>query len=272
LEAVQLYSAIVAQRGKLAANLISQLPAYKSLLDCGFIQKKGIIQSVLCDQCDAPHDAEIVFEDARYGYYCPDLGFVPKSRSELKAVKANIDKFVSSFAEHLEVKRRKTTPIADDIWRIGVLSSLNSDLVVYFCPTLRDAEDLEACRAALGREVKASYGIIFTALGELELPPYKTVNLTEALSFDAASKTFILDFDLFELAGVPVSQTGGRPSTYAKDINMLIEQREKLSIALDGRNDEAKAVLAAFKEQFPNKPPPALSTVKRYVSEFRSGS
>lgn len=136
---------------------------------------------------------------------------------------------------------------------------------------MRDAEDLEACRAALGREVKASYGIIFTALGALELPPYKTVNLTDALSFDAASRIVSLNFDLFETAGVPVRKPGGRPSPYVKDIEGLIEQRVKSGVTLDGRNEEAKAVLAVFKERFPTKRSPSLSTVKNYISDFRGG-
>lgn len=272
MEELQLYSEIMLQRGKLAANLISKYPAYTTLLDGGLIQEKGIIQSVICDQCETPHDAEIVFEGSQYGYFCPDLGFIPKDRSKLIAITANIDKFVSDLADYLEVKRRKTTPIAGDIWRVGVLSSYKSDLVIYFRPTLRDFEDLEACKAALGREVKASYGIILTALGALELPPYKTVKLTEALSFDAASGTFILDFDLFEIAGVPVRHKGGRPSLYANALSALIEQREKDGIALSGRNEEAKAVFAEFSVRFPNNPPPSLSTVKRYISEFRSGS
>ena len=144
MEAVQLYSAIITQRGKLAANSILQNPAYKALLNGGFIQERGIIQSVFCDQCDTPHDAEIVFEDEQYGYYCPDLGFIPKARSELIAVQANTDFFISNLAELLGAKRRKATPVASDIWRVGVVSSSNSDLVVYFCPTLRDAKDLEA--------------------------------------------------------------------------------------------------------------------------------
>ena len=155
MEAVQLYSAIITQRGKLAANSILQNPAYKALLNGGFIQERGIIQSVFCDQCDTPHDAEIVFEDEQYGYYCPDLGFIPKARSELIAVQANTDFFISNLAELLGAKRRKATPVASDIWRVGVVSSFNSDLVVYFCPTLRDAKDLEAFRAALGREVSS---------------------------------------------------------------------------------------------------------------------
>lgn len=272
MDAVELFVTLITQRDGVRANEYSGHLAYNHLIKAGLIEETGVVPSLVCDECDAPHDATIVYNQELYGYYCPDLGFVPKARSELIAVIANIDKFVSHLAEYLEIKRRKTTPIAGDIWRVGVLSSFKNDLVVYFCPTLRDAEDLGACRAALGREVKASYGIILTALGELELPPYKTVKLKEAISYDAASRNFILDFDLFEIAGVPLRQTGGRPSLYAKDLEGLIEQREKSRSTLDGRNEEAKAVLIAFKEQFPNKQPPALSTVKNYISTFRNGS
>ena len=271
MDAAEIFVTLITQRGGVRAIEYSKHSAYNHLLKAGFIEEAGVVPSLVCDECDAPHDATIVYEQEHYGYYCPDLGFVPKARSELITVKANIEKFVSNLAEHLDVRRRKTTPIAGDIWRVGVLISFKSDLAVYFCPTLRDAEDLEACRAALGREVKASYGIIFTALSALELPPYKTVNLTDALSFDAASRIFSLDFDLFEIAGVPVRKTGGRPSPYAKDLEGLIEQRVKSGVTLDGRNEEAKAVLIAFKEQFPTKRSPSLSTVKNYISEFRGG-
>lgn len=272
MDAVELFVTLITQRGGVRANEYSRHSAYNHLIKAGLIEETGVVPSLVCDECHFPHDANIVYERELYGFYCPDLGFVPKARSELIAVIANIDKFVSNLAEYLEVQRRKSTPILGDIWRVGVLSSFKSDLVVYFCPTLQDAKDLEACKAALGREVKASYGIILTALGTLELPPYKTVVLNEAMSFDAVTKAFILDLDLFKMAGVPAPQVGGRPSPYAKDLEVLIEQREKSGITLDGRNEEAKAVLIGFKMQSPNKKPPSLSTVKRYISEFRSGS
>lgn len=150
MDAAEIFVTLITQRGGVRAIEYSKHSAYNHLIQAGLIEETGVISSLVCDECDAPHDATIVYEQEHYGYYCPDLGFVPKARSELITVKANIQKFVSNLAEHLEAKRRKTTPIAGDIWRVGVLSSFKSDLTVYFLPYFARCRGLRGLQGSAG--------------------------------------------------------------------------------------------------------------------------
>jgi len=78
--------------------------------------------------------------------------------------------------------------------------------------------------------------------------------------------------ELATAAGVPDVRTGGRPSDYKNPLNELIAMRERDGQALQGRNEEAKALLTEFKTQFPKIKSPSVQTVRRYVSAARRGS
>ncbi|MEP6018780.1 MAG: hypothetical protein ABJ251_09900 [Paracoccaceae bacterium] len=252
------------------ASKYSTQPAYVQLLKLGLIEEIGVVASIICDECNQPHDAAVVYEASQYGYHCPELGFMPKDRTELIATQTNLGAIVTQLADHLNCKRRKSTPIKDDIWRIGAINTPAGDVVLYLKPTTQDAQDVHDFEAALAGEIKSSFGIVLTAKGNLHLPPYVTVPLQDALGIEAEELTVVVD--LMTIAGVAEVRTGGRPSDYKKPLNELIEMRENQGLALKGRNEEARALQAEFKAQFPNNACPSLPTIKRYVSEARSGA
>ena len=173
MDPVRLFAELIAQRRRVRAEIYSKLSAYATLSNAGLIEAKGVVSSVLCDDCSIPHDAEIVFEDPRYGYFCPELGFIEKERADLIAAQPNVDAFVAQLAVDLECKRRKSTPIAGDIWRVGTIETPEGDLVIYFQPTLRSEQDLREFENALAHEVRARFGIILAADGTLSKPATK---------------------------------------------------------------------------------------------------
>jgi len=172
LNAVDLFAALLAQRGRVQSVRYSSFPAYDDMIESGLIEETGIVSSMICDECDHPHDAKIVYEGSQYGYYCPELGFVSKPRSELIAVQPNLNAFVSQIANDLGCKRRKSSPLDNDTWRIGAIESTAGDVVLYLHPTLQDARDIRDVQAVLASEVKSPFGVILTSQGTLTAPPF----------------------------------------------------------------------------------------------------
>jgi len=272
LNAVDLFAVLLAQRGCVHGVGYAAFPAYDDLIKAGLIEESGMVSSIICDECDSPHDAKIVFEGSEYGYYCPELGFVSKPRSELVAVQPNLGAFVSQIADALGCKRRKSSPLDADTWRIGAIESTAGDVVLYLHPTLQDARDIGDVQAALASEVKSPFGVIITSSGTLTAPPFVTAQLEDVLSFDKKAGKLIVVTDIHTIAGVPEQRTGGRPNDYRKPLSDLITLRASQGRTLQGRNAEAKALQAEFAVQFPDIKCPSLPTVLRYVTKIRSGS
>lgn len=270
MNTVDLLATLLAQQGQVIASQYSALSAYSQLLEMGLIEEISVVPSIICNECDQPHDAAVVYQASQYGYHCPDLGFVPKDRAELVAAQPNLGNIVTRIADHLNCKRRNSTPLKGDIWRIGAIDGPASNVVLYLKPTMQDPQDVRNFQAVLMNEVRSSFGIVLTSKGDLRLPPYATVALKEVLSIEAGELTVFAD--LTTIAGVPEIRAGGRPSDYREPLNELIAKRENQDLALKGRNEEARALQTEFKNQFPNITCPSLPTVKRYVSNSRRGS
>lgn len=252
------------------ASQYSPIPAYAQLFEAGLIEETGVVPSIICNECDQPHDAPVIYEAPQYGYCCHELGFMPTDRTELIAVQPNLGAVTAQIADHLNCKRRKSAPVKDAVWRIGAIDTPSGDVSLYLVPTMQDSEDVADFEAALLGEIKSSFGIVLTSKGTLRLPPYTTVPLQDVLSIESGELTVVAD--LKTVAGVPEVRTTGRPSTFKKPLNELIARRENMGLALEGRNAEAKALQAEFKAQYPNITCPSLPTVKRYVSDASRGS
>jgi hypothetical protein len=272
LNAVVLLATLLAQRRRVRSVGYSSFAAYDDLIKAGLIEETGVVSSIICDECDQPHDAKIVYEGAQYGYYCPDLGFISKPRFELIAAQPNLSASVAQIADALACKRRKSSPLDKDTWRIGAVDSAAGDIVLYIRPTMQDAQDVTDLATALAGEMKSPFGIVLTSIGTLAVPPYTTINLQDALSLDPIAKKLAFVGDLNAIAGAPKQRTGGRPNDYKRPLTELIAIRASQNRALEGRNEEAKALLLEFRAQFPRTKCPSLPTVKKYVSEARASS
>lgn len=272
MDAVRIFGELAAQRHKAALQDYADYPAYHQLKKMGLIQDSGVVQSLCCNECDHPHDAAVVYDVDRYGYFCPELGFVEKDRAEIAAVQTNVSGFIGKLAADLNCKRRKSSPVAGNTWRVGAIESQAGDISVYFHPVLRDASDLNVLKSALAMEVKGPFGVVLTALGALSIAPFTTVALENCISFDQTSGKFCVSANIEAMVGVPQIKTGGRPNIYKSNIENIMIARSREGRSLLGRNEEAKGILGEYRTHFPSENVPSSSAVKRYVTEIRRGS
>jgi hypothetical protein len=268
----ELFAALLARPGKVRGSEYSSLPAYAQLIKAGLIEETGVVSSILCDDCGNPHDATVVYEDKLYGHYCPDLGFIPKARSDLIAAQPNLSVFVAEIADHLNCKRRKSTALEGDTWRIGAIDTPAGDVVLYLTPQMQDAQDVKGLQSALASEVKSPFGIVLTSIGTLSVAPYITLQVQDIIDFEPVSGKLTVVLGLEGVAGVPQKNNGGRPNEYTKPLNELSAVRQKEGRTLKGRNKEATALRGEYKFKFPNQNCPSLSRVKTFVTNYRSGS
>ena len=266
MEPVQLFCHFVAQRQKTGAGDFASDPAFHQLMNAGLINDAGVVQSIHCDDCDHPHDAAVLHQNGSYGYFCPDLGFVSKARSELAAFQPCIAAFIAKLANDLNCKRRKSTPVSGSTWRVGSIATHAGDIVIYFHPVLQDEHDLNDLRSALALEVKASFAVILTATGVLSLEPYTTVSLPDCLTFDAQGNRLKFSACIETIVGIPIVNTGGRPNQYKRNIEKIMMERNCEGLRLEGLNAEAKAIKAEYQTQFPNESSPSITTIKSYLS------
>ena len=267
-----LFAEIVAQRRSVAAGPFANLAAFDALMGSGLLQQAGVAQSVHCDDCDMPHDAEVVFENDASGIYCPELGFIKKERHALALIAPNIGAFISQIADDLGCKRRKSSPIHGDTWRLGTVEMPTAEVALYFYPTLNHAADLEALERALASEMRSELGLVLTAAGRLRTLSFKTLRMAEYLGFDEGAGAFEFDGDLAAIMGLRKQRVGGRPNQHKENISKIHLERIAKGIAEAGRNAEAKEILATYKAEYPTEKAPSLSTVRRYLTDFQTGS
>ncbi len=271
MQPIDLLCEIVSQKGKVAASRYSHAPCFSALLTHGFLERSGMIQSLPCLNCDAPHDADIVYHDGRAGFFCPDTGFVPVSADEIGAVRANVPKIIDGLANAFDCRARKSSPVAGETWRVGKVSREAGDIAIYFHQTMQVERDATDIAAALAQEPGSTYRLILSAAGKLQGAGTVTVSLSDVVELDVFGSRFRSVADLRDLVAAPRKNPGGAPNRYSETLTALIKQRILDSTALDGRNAEARAVLSDFIQSNPRSSPPSLSSVQDYVTKVRAG-
>lgn len=263
---------IITQGAKVLKSSYARRVGFNLLLARGFVREKGVVQSVVCNDCEMPHDAEIVFRDGCYGYFCPDLGFLPVPDKQITAIVADPAPLIAELAELFHCQRRKTTPVHGETWRIGAVETHEGDLTIYFHPRLQSGTDARDLETALRDELASPYRLVLTANGTLRLPNITTAHLAEVVHLDLASQSMYALARLAGLVGAPESPKDGRPNEFRNLLFQIYSTRKNSGQSLNGRNAEASAILCDFKRLHPNERAPALSVVRRYVTKFRHGS
>ncbi|MDF1679026.1 hypothetical protein [Ponticaulis sp.] len=273
MDAVAIFAQLVSQREKVLARSYSHHAAFHDLIKAGLIEETGVVSSIICDECDQPHESAITYQDSQYGYFCYDLGFIKLSRAEIVSVKPNIKTFVAQIAGRENCKRRKPTPLEGETWRIGGLETAGGDVTIFFQPRMVDVKDVRSFESSLKRDVRTSLGIILTSAGVLSVPPYITTSIQDVLNFDLKTGCFFFDVEPSSIAGVSETRTGGRPNEYKETLTILFHERAADGRSLSGRNQEADAILDEYNDRFPEeKKTPHKSIVRKFVTDVRSGS
>lgn len=271
MNAVSLLCVIIGQAGKVAARAYRDDARLSALLDAGLLEDDGLVKSVICENCDFPHDAEIKFEFGSYGHYCPELGFVPFEREDLIAARPNLAALLEHLHAAFECPPGGISQLGPQTWRVGLVDTPGGRAVVYFHTRLRTDDDLVSLGNALRAEIRRDYVLVVTAAGHLPFRDAATCNLAQMVQMDLGAARLRKIVSVAEAVGAPPKPTGGRPSVYRERFHELLAERTAQVVAEKGRNEEAKAALLEYRRLYPNETAPSLSTVKAYVSEFRGG-
>ncbi len=236
----------------------------------GYLREAGVLASVVCDECDVPHSAPVVYEMDGYGYFCPDLGFQTLDIAKFAAFLPDIPKLVDRIAGALDCRRRKSSSIYGETWRVGAAQTDVATVMLYFHPTLETEDDVRALHDALGREARSEWRLVVTAQGALPIADLATVRLDEFVEIDITTGELRVFADPGFIAGVPRKNPGGAPNRYGEMLTQLIKERIANGKAVNGRNKEASAVLSDFILRNPHTKPPSLSSVQNYVTNVRA--
>ncbi|MGH1575733.1 hypothetical protein [Planktotalea sp.] len=270
--AIETLSGIIAQRGKASIGFFQGQSGFEQLAETGLVRERGIVQSIICDTCDDPHDAEVVYADGAYGFFCSEAGFVPLDTRDIRSVEPVIDRLVTQLAIAFKTKRRKSTPVYGNTWRVGSIDTPAGDLVLFFHPSMQDETDVAEVKAALANEVGSAFRLVITANGALTASRAKAVRLCDIVEFVETTARILPLADPRSVAGAPQAANSGPRSPYAQKLSPLILQRSDSGEALRGRNEEAKALSELYRSKFPDEKAPSLVTIKRFVTVFRAGS
>lgn len=269
---IALLSDIILQGPKAAASSFRSDPGYQALLRHGYIRESGVVSSVPCLDCADPHDAEIVCDGDCYGYFCSERGFVPVAEADILGVTADMPEIIDRLVDSFACTRRKSTPIRGRIWRIGAVATAQGDAMLWFCPRLLGETEALDLADAFSRDVRTTWRLIVTAEGRLPVPGAVTIPLTELVDLDPQSGRLTAIADPREIIGIPVRRTGGAPNRHGAAVQKMIDARHRRGAALPGMNEEARAIMSELRAAHPGEAPPALPTVKRYLTKARAGS
>lgn len=271
MNAVSLLCDIIGQTGKVAARAYRDDVRFDALLDTGLLEDDGLVQAMVCENCDLSHDAEIKFEFGSYGHFCPDLGLVPVERTDLVAVRPDLFALVKHLHAAFECPPGGISQLGPQTWRVGLVDTPGGRAVVYFHTCLRTDDDLVSLDNALRAEIRRDYALVVTAAGHLPFRDAATYTLATMVQMDLGAACLKKIVSVAEAVGAPPRPIGGRPSVYRERFHELLAERAAQVVAETGRNEEAKAVLLEYRRRYPNEAAPSLPTVKAYVSEFRGG-
>ena len=263
---------IIAHGGKVSANFDGDDDGVVALARHGYLRDAGVLASIVCDECDAPHSAKVVYEGEQYGYFCPDLGFLTLDPTLLAAFLPNIPKLIDRLADALGCRQRKSASIHGETWRIGAVRTDAATVMVYFHPTLGTEDDVRALQDAVGREARSEWRLVATARGSFPMAGFATVQLDDLVEIDITTGTLRVLTDPGVLAGVPRKNLGGRPAEHGDLLKPLIESRIREGAAVEGVNAEAREVRDAFTSEHPDRKIPSESAIKRHIRQAREGS
>lgn len=263
---------IIAQGGKVSAGFFEGDDGFAGLVSHGYLRKAGVLASVVCDDCEAPHSAPVAYEGERYGYYCPDLGFLTLDPARLAVFSPDVPKLIERLAYALGCRQRKLSSIHGETWRIGTVQTDAATVMIYFHPTFETEGDARALLDALGREARSEWRLVVTAQGAMPMADLATVRLDDLVEIDIMTGALRVIADPGVLAGLPRKNLGGRPAEHGDLLKPLIESRIREGAAVEGVNAEANEVRDAFTSKYPDRPIPSESAIKRYIRQARGGS
>jgi hypothetical protein len=109
--------------------------ALAPLIASGILVPAGHVQSMLCSDCGAQHDVELIQE--RLGWLCEEAGFVPVERDEVAAFEIRCERIAVRIGGHLSKGRVTAWPTEHPIlWSLGSFAFREFSIAVHFAPNI----------------------------------------------------------------------------------------------------------------------------------------
>ena len=109
------------------------------LVASGILVAAGHVESILCADCGAQHDVELI--QGRLGWMCDEAGVVPAERDEVTAFEVRPECIAARIASHLSRGRVITWPSEHPIlWSLGSFDFRGYGIGVCFAPDIGNLE------------------------------------------------------------------------------------------------------------------------------------
>jgi len=257
----------------------STCSGFDSLEEVAVVEEAEILRSVLCEECGRPHEAHIIYSDARnsYGWTCYDVGFVPINVDRLRSVRVSPRKLVSLLAQALNCKGRRSRPLAENtLWKVGFFNHGGETISVYLAARKASLEDARRWATVIASEPNRRYRVLITPeleeLRDFRIGECRTVKIDDVVSMTSDKGLTVEAQRLAEIAGVPVRRRGGRPSPYQPKLGELVEKRVLTGQAEKGVKAEAREILSLWASPKTSLNAPSPRTVERAISAYRTKS
>ena len=113
--------------------------ALAPLVASGILVAAGHVDSILCADCGAQHDVELI--QGRLGWICDEAGVVPAERDEVTAFEVRPECIAARIASHLSRGRVITWPSEHPIlWSLGSFDFQGYGIGVCFAPDIGNLE------------------------------------------------------------------------------------------------------------------------------------
>jgi hypothetical protein len=249
------------------------------LADWGLLVENGVVATMICDECDAPHHARTDQQNGVCGWFCPDEGFVPCALDDLRRWRVQRQAFARSLAAPLTHPRSfDASDEASGFLRLGrmAVGDLRVAILLSFAPM--SAPVLEAIFATLAKLHAVAHVIVLQAGSEPTggialIPSCSALPLGEVLMIDPDGRVAIdrtvLEMCIKDLLASRKVAAPGRPSGIEATRRVLKHLKDQ-DVQHKGRNGAARAVLEHWDDVFPGATKPSLDTVKRHVSAIHA--
>ncbi len=249
------------------------------LVKAGALVEHGVVESVWCDECDDGHFAALHRdpETERFGWICPQHGFIEAELEEIRQYRVDIDRVADSLADGVTSSSTKDFKLSPGfLWRIGHYPFKDRRVEILLVPRIRGLDELARIQDVTQKLPTPDLGLVLVAdglplSGATLLNGYHVWPLAEVITIDSAGR---LRFDEIELERairkhIPerLPPRPGRPSGIEATrvvYNELMNQGYER-----GRNATAREIEKRWTEVLPGEKPPSLVTIKKHVSEIR---
>ena len=240
--------------------------------------------SIACQQCDQDHSPIVEFDPAtaRHFYFCPEARRVEVADADIATLCLDPEWLIDWLQREVPFipPARYRALVPGRVWQLGEAVIGGTALSVVFARGVSTQHDLAALAEQVSRIPPEDLGIVITTttpMSEslLRYHRYFPLELREIMRADgdrlyldrARFGSWIRSF----LRGMrrPAQDRPGRPSQKALVLEIHREREERRCV-LSGVTAEARAIHSEIRSRYPDREPPAVTTIVRHLGDAAS--